>query len=406
MIERVAYLSFHTSPLTRPGTGNAGGMNVYVDELARTMASRGISVDVFTRRCDSESPDIVEVLPGYRVIHVAAGPDLPLPIPQLTDHVFAFAESVIAWAQGQDLEYDLVHSHYWLSGWAGLLVKRVLGIPLANSFHTLGRVKDLTRRHGEPSSRLLRIAAEIDVIGGSDCVIAATPVEFEDLLEHYGADPTRLCLNPPGINHDLFQPGNSEESRRSVGLEPDRDVILFVGRIQALKGIDVAVEAFGTVAADRHDVDLVVVGGPSGPSGHEEYASVVARVEELGLSDRVHMRSPVPHGELTDYYRSATVLLFPSRSESFGLVAVEAQACGIPVVAAAIGGLTHAVDDGTSGILIDGWEPADYSSAIETILADSAVADGFSKAAIEHAQAFSWEVTANRLLELYDGITR
>lgn len=406
MIQRVAYLSFHTSPLTQPGTGNAGGMNVYVDELARTMTARGVAVDVFTRRCDSESPEIVEVIPGYRVIHVTAGPALPLPIPQLTDHVFAFAESVIAWAQDQEINYDLVHSHYWLSGWAGLLIKRVLGIPLANSFHTLGRVKDLTRRHDEPSSRLLRIAAEIDVIGGSDCVIAATPVEFEDLLDHYGADPTRLCLNPPGINHELFEPGDREASRKSVGLETDRDVILFVGRIQALKGIDVAVEAFGMVAANRHDVDLVVVGGPSGPSGHEEYGAVVARIDELGLSDRVHMRRPVEHGELPDFYRSANVLLLPSRSESFGLVAVEAQGCGIPVVAAAIGGLTHAVDDGSSGILIDGWEPVDYSSAIEIILADSAVAEGFSKAAVEHAQGFSWDLTANRLLELYDGITR
>jgi len=405
MIKRVAYLSLHTSPLTRPGTGNAGGMNVYVDELARTMASRGVQVDVFTRRCDLASPKTVDVAAGYRVIHIDAGPVLPLPVRQLTDHVFDFAEAVIAWAKDAEAEYDLVHSHYWLSGWAGLMVKRVLDIPLANSFHTLGRVKDLTKRVDEPPTALLRIAAEIDVIGGSDCVISSTPAEFDDLLEHYGADPTRLCLNPPGINHELFSPGDTKASRAAIGVDTERDLVLFVGRIQALKGIDVALEAFAKVAQERSDVDLLVVGGPSGEAGAQEYAAARLRVVELGLEDRVIWRDPVPHRELSVYYRAADLLLFPSRSESFGLVAVEAQACGVPVIAAAIGGLTHAVDNGASGFLIDRWEPGDYAAAMIDLLENRAMWASFSEAAVRYAERFSWTITANRLLELYAGIT-
>ena len=405
MIKRVAYLSFHTSPLSRPGTGNAGGMNVYVDELARTMAGRGIEVDVFTRRCDPSSPAIVDVVEGYRVVEIEAGPTLPLPVRQLTDHVFDFAEEVIGWATSEDRNYDLVHSHYWLSGWAGLMVKRVLDIPLANSFHTLGRVKDLTKRDDEPPAALLRIAAEIDVIGGSDCVISSTPVEFDDLLEHYGADPARLCLNPPGINHELFKPGDLRASRTAVGVDPMRDVVLFVGRIQALKGIDVALEAFAKVAQERSDVDLLVVGGPSGEAGEEEYEAAHHRVAELGIEGRVMWRAPVEHRELASFYQAANLLLLPSRSESFGLVAVEAQACGVPVIASAIGGLSFAVANDTSGVLIDGWEPGDYAGAMIDLLADPQKRASFCDAAIAHAEKFSWTITANRLLELYAGIT-
>jgi len=405
MIKRVAYLSFHTSPLTRPGTGDAGGMNVYVDELARTMADRGVEVDVFTRRCDPSSPAVVEVVEGYRVVHIDAGPTLPLPVRLLTDHVFDFAEAVIEWATADGRHYDLVHSHYWLSGWAGLMVKRVLGIPLANSFHTLGRVKDLTKRVDEPPAALLRIAAEIDVIGGSDCVISSTPVEFDDLLEHYGADPTRLCLSPPGINHELFKPGDLQTSRRAIGVDPIRDVVLFVGRIQALKGIDVALEAFAKVAEERSDVDLLVVGGPSGDAGEEEYEAAQHRVAELGLAGRVLWRAPVEHRELASFYQAANLLLLPSRSESFGLVAVEAQACGVPVIAAAIGGLSFAVANDTTGVLIEGWEPGDYAGAMIDLLADRRKWSSFRDAAIVHAEKFSWTITANRLLELYAGIT-
>lgn len=403
MISRVAYLSLHTSPLVQPGAGDAGGMNVYIDELARTMADRGVDVDVFTRRTDAESPDVVDVVDGYRVVHIDAGPAVPLPVRQLTDVVFDFAERVVEWAQRRDIAYDVVHSHYWLSGWAGLMVKRLLDIPLANSFHTLGRVKDATRRSDEPPTGLVRIAAEHEVIAGSNCVIASTKYEAEDLLSHYGADPTRLCISPPGVNHDVFRPGDRAMARRSVGLPEDVPVVLFVGRIQALKGIDVAIEAFAEVHQKLPDALLVVVGGPSGPRGTEEASRVVARVERAELP--VRFVDPVPHEALAAFYQAADVVVFPSRSESFGLVAAEAQACGIPVVAARAGGLVHAVSDRTSGILVDGWDPTDYAAALLEVLTDPDVAQRLGDGAVEFARQFSWDATATRLLELYAGIT-
>lgn len=400
MISRVAYLSLHTSPLLQPGSGDAGGMNVYIDELARTMAARGIHVDVFTRATSPLLPPVVDVTEFYRVIHIAAGPMVPLPVSQLTEHVFDYAESVIDWARSRGCVYDLVHSHYWLSGWAGLLVKRVLDIPLANSFHTLGRVKDATRRAGEPTSSLVRIAAEHEVIAGSDCVIGSTPLEADDLLEHYGADPTRLCVSPPGVNHDVFCPGDRTAARSALGVD-DVPTVLFVGRIQALKGIDVATEAFEMIAEAIPSAQMLILGGPSGPHGEAEAESIRAAVASLNVS----FIDPQPHHSLARYYQAADVLLFPSRSESFGLVAVESQSCATPVVAARVGGLTHAVSDGKSGYLIDGWNPGDYASKVIDILTDAALADSLSAGAAKFSENFSWDSTADRLLELYAGIT-
>ncbi len=404
MIKRVAYLSMHTSPLLQPGSGDAGGMNVYIDELARTMAERGIFVDVFTRAVDPNQPPIVEVNDHYRVVHIAAGPMIELPVAQLTGYVFEFAESVCEWAQAMGFDYDLVHSHYWLSGWAGLMVKRILGIPLANSFHTLGRVKDATRRIDESPSPLVRIAAEHDVLAGSDCVISSTQAEYDDLLMHYGADPTRLCTSPPGVDHRLFLPGDQAAARLHLDLDPDIPLVLFVGRIQALKGVDVAIDAFDKVRAGVPATQMLVVGGASGPHGYDEVNRIHEQVAERGLDSAVHFYDPVPHRDLAVFYQAADVLILPSRSESFGLVAAEAQACGTPVVAARVGGLPYVVSDQESGVLVDGWEPADYADALTRILTDAPWRATLSVGALKFSDQFSWASTANRLLELYAGI--
>lgn len=387
MIDRVAYISMHASPLQQPGAGDAGGMNVYIDGLSRTMAQRGVEVDVFVRRYAPDLADTVDVDGAYRVHHVAAGPAEPLPISRLARYVRAFSRG--ASERFEDLP-DIVHSHYWLSGWAGLLIKRELGVPHANSFHTLGRIKDLTKRADEPPESLLRIATEHEVIEESDCVVASTPSEAQDLMEHYGADPGRICTSPPGVDRTVFSPGSRTEARRRLGLDPG-PLALFVGRIQPLKGVDVAIEA----AAMLPDLRLVVVGGPSGVGGEAELRRLRKRAADMA----VEFVEPVPHPRLVDYYRAADVLLLPSRSESFGLVAAEAQACGIPVVAARTGGLGDVVSDGVSGLLVDGWEPADYAVALEKIIGDESMAAG----ALEWAERFSWEATANRFLELYEG---
>ena len=401
MIRRVSYLSMHTSPLLQPGAGDAGGMNVYVDELARTMVTRGVDVDVFTRRHAPDLPDAVDVLPGYRVHHVDAGPAAIIPVRRLARHVRAFADGVTERMRATGPP-DVIHTNYWLSGWAGLVVKRELGIPMANSFHTLARVKDMTRRDDEPPESLLRIATEHEVIDGADCLVASTPFEAADLMEHYGADPSRLCMSPPGVDHTVFAPGSRDEARMRLGLGPGR-LVLFVGRIQPLKGVDVALDAIGSLVAEFGDLRFRVIGGPSGRAGRAELESLVRRSHALGIRDRVEFLDPVPHRELADHYRAADALILPSRSETFGLVAAEAQSCGLPVVAARAGGLSHVVEHEESGLLVEGWDPDDYAEAIRRILSDRTLADRLSEGAVRFAERFSWEATANRFLELYEG---
>ena len=284
MINRVAFLSYHTCPLIPPGTGDAGGMNVYINELASMMVSQGVEVDVFTRRTGRADLGVVEAPGGYRVVHVTAGPYERLSKVASAPFLASFAKAVADFGG----EYDLLHSHYWLSGWAGLLLKRRLGLPLANSFHTLGRVKDASRRSDEPPESLLRIGAEHDVMAGSDCVVASTPAEAEDLLDHYGADPTRLCISPPGVNHNLFTPGDQDRARLELGIPFDVPVVLYVGRVQPLKGIDVVVEAFVRIRQRHTNARLVIIGGPSGPLGGDELpAPVIVILQRIGGEDLV-----------------------------------------------------------------------------------------------------------------------
>jgi len=392
VIGRVAFLSIHSSPLAVPGTGDAGGMNVYVDSLARTLAGRGVRVDVFTRRVDGAAPDETEVAPGYCVVQVdAAGVDR-------ADLVGSFAEGVAKWIVGHDATPDLVHSHYWLSGWAGVLLQEVLSVPLAISFHTLGRVKEATRAPGEPRESLVRIAAETEVVARAGCVVASTPAEAANLIEHYQANPERICVSPPGVDHTVFRPGSKERARARLGLEAG-PLVAFVGRIQPLKGIDVAVKAIARLDGVR----LLVVGGPSGPAGESELLHLESMAASLAPG-RVSFLPPRPHRDIACVYRAADAVIVPSRSESFGLVAVEAQACGTPVVASRVGGLAYAVADGHSGYLIAGHDPTDYAAALRSILDDPATEARLSAGAVEHAAGFSWDATADRLFELYRGL--
>ncbi len=400
MIDRVAYLSMHTSPLLQPGTGDAGGLNVYVDELGRTMAQRGVEVVIYTRRNEADQPDEVEVAPGYSVRHITAGPLEHLPLTDLPRWIGLFTEAVIE-DIGRSQKPDVVHSHYWLSGWAGVLVKEALDIPLANSFHTLGRIKDLSRRSGERASSPMRTMTEEEVIARSNCVIASTPFEFDDLLDHYGANPARLCTSPPGVDHSVFQPGDKGAARAWLGLA-DVPTILFAGRIQALKGIDVAISALAHMQTPAH---LVIVGGPSGAAGEAEIAHLEALAEGLGVMDRVHLIPPQPHDQLARFYQAADVLVMPSRSETFGLVAAEAQACALPVVASRIGGIPYVVADHKSGFLVEVGDEPGFAHALERILSDDELQADLSAGALHKSAEFSWKATADRLLELYHGIS-
>ncbi len=391
-------LSLHTSPLAQPGAGDSGGMNVYVRELASALAQAGVAVDVYTRRSDARAADEVDVEPGLRVVHVDAGPP-DLAKEDLPSVVDEFTAGVLGRLRGGGV--DAIHANYWLSGLAGHRLKHELSLPLVSTFHTLARVKAET---GDPEPQR-RVDAEAEVVACSDAITASCAAEADDLLAHYGADPDRIELVPPGVEHAFFSPGDSCAARAAIGLDDERPLLLFVGRIQPLKGLDVAVRTLHRVVADRPDAALVVVGGASGADGDGEVARVLGLVDELGLRDHVHFVPPQPHHALSTFYRAADVVVVPSRSESFGLVALEAAACGTPVVASNVGGLRTLVDDGRTGFLVDGRDPADHAAAVEAVLADRSGAAAMGEAAATRAAGYTWSTTAARLRRLYADLT-
>lgn len=392
----VAVLSMHTSPLAQPGTGDSGGMNVYVRELAGSLARAGVPVRVYVRRTDSGVPERVTVEPGFEIIHVEAGP-LEVPKELLPAHIEDFADAVEADLIGSDVE--VLHANYWLSAVAGHRIKHRLSLPLVSTFHTLARVK-ADAGDEEPESRAI---AESETIGCCDAICASNPVEAEQILDFYSADADRIEVVPPGVDHAFFSPGDRAGARAAVGLD-DRPTLLFVGRIQPLKGLTVAVEALALL--QRTDARLVVVGGISGPEGAAEMQRVRSLVSDHQLTDRVTFVAPQPHHALSTWYRSADAVLVPSRSESFGLVALEAAACGVPVVASSVGGLRTLVVDGQTGFLVDRHDPRAKAAKIDELLADPEMAASMGASAVQHAANYSWAGTAGRLRRLYSDLSK
>jgi D-inositol-3-phosphate glycosyltransferase len=373
-VRRLAVLSLHSSPLIQPGSGDAGGMNVYV------------------RRWADGLPDTVDVEPGFRVVHIDAG-DPRLPKEALPATVGEFTQGVLQHLDANP-RVDAIHANYWLSGVAGHQIKHARDLPLVSIFHTLARVKAETG-DAEPERR---VQAETDVIGCSDVILANAAAEAEQLVHYYGAPADRVEIVPPGVDHAFFSPGPARGARAALGLG-DHPVLLFVGRIQPLKGLEVAVRALAALA--RRDAVLLVVGGASGLEGNDEAARVRGLIDELGITDRVRFIEPQPHHLLSSYYRAADVVLVPSRSESFGLVALEAAACGTPVVAAAVGGLRTLVRDGETGFLIEDRDPDQYAARVTQILDDAALARRLSAGSVHLASGYTWSVTAARLRRLY-----
>jgi D-inositol-3-phosphate glycosyltransferase len=389
---RLAVLSLHTSPLAQPGAGDGGGMNVYVRELAAAVARRGGEIDVFTRREDSLSPPLVEVEPGVRVHHVTAGPLQVLDKELLVEHVDAFTEGVLELMTSGCDRFDAVHANYWLSGVAGHAIKHELDLPLLVTFHTAERIKAVTS--GEPLSS--RAAAEAAIVACADAVLASCDVEARQLTTVLGVPADRVALVPLGVNHAYFGPGDRTQARRALGIEADGPLLLFAGRLQALKGADLALGTLLELARRSGDHRLVVVGGPSGPDGAGFAASLRARAEEPAVRGRVTFVAPRPHELLSTYYRAADVCLVPSRAETFGLVALEASACGAPVVAADVGGLAALVDDGMTGRLVAGRRPAEWADAVQWVTEDPLRSMRVSSAAVLRAQRFTWGAAAER----------
>ncbi|HEV3213497.1 MAG TPA: glycosyltransferase [Acidimicrobiales bacterium] len=389
---RLAVLSLHTSPLTQPGAGDGGGMNVYVRELVAAIARRGGEVDVFTRREDAASRSVVEVEPGVRVHHVDAGPTRQLDKGLLVDVVPAFTLGVLERMTSTCDRYDAVHANYWLSGVAGHAIKHELDLPLLVTFHTAEAIKAATS--GEPLSS--RAAAEAAIVACADAVLASCEVEASQLTTVLGVPADRVALVPLGVDHAYFGPGDRTQARRALGIDADGPLLLFAGRLQALKGADLALATLTELVHRGGDHRLVVVGGPSGPDGAAFTASLRDRAEEPGVRGRVTFVAPRPHELLSTYYRAADACLVPSRAESFGLVALEASACGAPVVAADVGGLAALVDDGVTGRLVAGRRATSWADAVEWATEDPLRSMRLSTAAVLRAQRFTWRAAAQR----------
>ncbi|MCT2585689.1 D-inositol-3-phosphate glycosyltransferase [Actinophytocola sp. S1-96] len=397
-------LSLHTSPLEQPGTGDAGGMNVYITQTATRMARRGIAVEVFTRATSSELPPVAELAPGVLVRHVHAGPFEGLGKNDLPAQLCAFTAGVLrAEARHEPGHYGLVHSHYWLSGQVGWLVRDRWGVPLVHSAHTLAKVKNAALADGDTPEPRSREIGEQQVVDQADRLIANTAVEANQLVDLYDAPPDRVDTISPGVDLDLFRPGDRAAARAALGLRQDAVVLAFVGRIQPLKAPDVllraAAELIASGAVPRERLAVVVVGGPSG-SGLEAPTSLHELGASLGISDVLRFLPPRRGAELVDVYRAADVVAVPSHNESFGLVALEAQACGTPVVAAAVGGLPVAVADRASGLLVPGHDPVRWAEAL-ALAVRPGLWSRLSRGAVAHANEFSWERTTDALVAGY-----
>jgi D-inositol-3-phosphate glycosyltransferase len=411
-VRRVAVFSVHTSPLHQPGTGDAGGMNVYIAEVARELADAGVEVEIFTRATSSDVPPVVELAPGVSVRNVIAGPFEGLAKEDLPAQLCAFTQGVL-WAEAARPPgyYDLIHSHYWLSGQVGWLAKDRWGVPLVHTAHTLARVKNAMLADGDRPEPLVRIVGEDQVTAASDRLVANTRSEAQDLLDQYHADPDKVAVVSPGVDLDRFAPGpagrelaTAVEARERLGLPVSGQIVAFVGRIQPLKAPDVLLRAVAELRrldpSLSETLTVVIVGGPSG-SGLERPSALIDLAASLGIRDSVRFLPPLAGADLAAVYLAADLVAVPSYNESFGLVAMEAQASGTPVVAAAVGGLVTAVRDGVSGVLVDGHDPNDWAQVIAKVLDDPALLSSLSLGALAHARNFSWKRTAAGLLAVY-----
>jgi D-inositol-3-phosphate glycosyltransferase len=380
-------------------------MNVYIVELSRRLADLGIEVEIFTRATTGALPPAVDLAPGVLVRHVTAGPYEGLSKEDLPGQLCAFTSGVLRTeAMHEPGYYDLIHSHYWLSGQVGWLAKERWGVPLIHSMHTLGKVKNAALALGDDPEPTARLVGEDQVVDAADRLIANTDQEAAELVRLYGADPDRVSTVNPGVDLDRFRPGDKRAARESVGLPLDAAVLLFVGRIQPLKAPDVllrtAAELIARDPARRGKLVVAVVGGPSG-SGLAEPTHLHRLARRLGIADVVRFVKPVDQTRLADWYRAADIAVVPSYSESFGLVAIEAQACGTPVVAARVGGLATAVAGGRSGVLINGHDPGDYATAISQLLDAPQLLADYGENAVEHAARFGWAATAAATADVY-----
>lgn len=405
-LERIAILSVHTSPLHQPGTGDSGGMNVYIVETSKRLAQRGIQVEIFTRATSPKDEERVELAPGVTVKHIPAGPFEGLRKEDLPAQLCAVTAGVLrAEASKREGFYDLLHSHYWLSGQVGWIAQERWGVPLVHTMHTMARVKNRNLADGDLPEPTVREIGEEQVVQTADRLVANTQTEAQELIELYNADPARVRVVHPGVDLTNFVPGNKSQARHELGLKTDAAVMLFVGRIQPLKAPDVLLKAAAELIRHqpemRNRLVVPICGGPSG-TGLARPDALHELAAQLGITENVIFEPPTNRARLVKWLQAADVCLVPSYNESFGLVALEAQACGTPVIAANVGGLPTAISNNYSGLLVDGHNPHDWAHVLEKFFGDQQLQEKLSAGALDHASKFSWEATTEHLIEVYE----
>ena len=410
MIRRVAMLSVHTCPLAMLGGKETGGMNVYVRDLSRELGRRGIAVDCFTRSQNPDIPRIKDSLgPNARVIHLPAGPEVPYDKNRIVEHLPEFVDRVLDFARRDGLHYDIIHSHYWLSGLAALDLRHAWGAPIVQMFHTLGHMKNSVASSPAEWEAEARIEGEAEVMTFADRLVAATPLERAQMVWLYGADASKIAVVPCGVDLDLFDPIPPKEAKARLGLPESRRIILFVGRIEPLKGIDTLLRAIALIAPQipcwQDELSVIIIGGAPG-AGADQAEAELDRLQrlraELGIEELVTFQGAEDQDSLVYYYSAAEMVVIPSHYESFGMVALEAMACGTPVVASKVGGLAFNVQDGRTGFLVPERDPAALADRIRLLLSDPDLRQRLGAEAIRWVSQYSWPSVADRILKIYE----
>jgi D-inositol-3-phosphate glycosyltransferase len=409
---RIAMISYHTCPLATLGGKDTGGMNVYVRELTRQLGRMGIHVDVFTRSQDDHVPHVLHELGyGNRVVHVPAGPEHPVPKDELVNYIPEFVQGIKAFACEKDIQYDIIHSHYWLSGIAAAALSDFWGgIPIVHMFHTLGEMKNRIARTEAEREGEYRINGERQALRRADRVVVATIAELTQLRFLYKANQSKLVVIPPGVDVSHFYPIPSDEAKMYVGLKPDDRMVLFVGRIEPLKGVDTLIQAMSCVQLKQvRPVHLAIIGGDPAASPQEmsdEMARLQKLCDDLAVGQTVVFLGKRDQDKLPYYYSAATLLVMPSHYESFGMVALEAMACGTPVIASEVGGLAYLVKDGETGFTIPDQDPEALCEKISLLLNDHELHATMSQQAVAYAQDYAWEKIAKQIVDVYEGLVK
>lgn len=406
---RVAILSVHACPLAILGGKKTGGMNVYIRDLSVELGKHNVLVDIFTRSEDQCVPHVndTDLGPSARVIHIPSGPEEPMPIAEIYSYLPDFVAGARDFALRENLRYDVIYSHYWLSGWVALQLKLLWGIPVIQMFHTLGRMKNRIASNESQREPELRLQVEQQIIEGADCLIAATPAERTQLMWLYGADMHKIRVIPPGVDIDHFHPISKTEAKKTIGVPEDVRMLLFVGRIEPLKGIDTLFCAIALLRAQiphcLSNLCLSIIGGDLGEAKQEntEMQRLKALREELGLADLVTFLGAKSQETLQHYYAAAEAVIMPSHYESFGLVALEAMACGVPVIASEIGGLAYLIQDGVTGFHVPDREPEELAGTMCLLLKNDELRMEMSAAAVQHAQHYAWPKIAAQIRQVF-----